>query len=215
VFLGHFGIALAAKKAAPKASLGILTLAAQLADLLWPIFLLLGWEQVRIEPGNTRVTPLNFISYPYSHSFVAQLLWGLALGGVYFALCKNARGAIVAAACVPTHWVLDYITHRPDMPIYPGGTRYGLALWNSLPLTLVAELAVFGAGIALYLSATRAKDRAGRYAIWSLLIFLLAAYFASLFGPPPPSVHVLAISALSIWLTVPWSAWADRHREKI
>ncbi len=125
MFLGHYGIALAAKKAAPKASLGILVLAAQLADLLWPIFLLLGWEQVRIEPGNTRVTPLNFVSYPYSHSLVSQLLWGVALGGLYFAFRKDARGATVAAICVPTHWLLDYVVHRPDMPIYPGGS----ALW--------------------------------------------------------------------------------------
>jgi hypothetical protein len=215
MFLGHFGVALAAKKAAPKTSLGILVLAAQFADMLWPVFLLLGWEQVRIEPGNTRVTPLNFVSYPYSHSLVAQLLWGLALGGAYFALRKDARGAAIAAACVPSHWVLDYITHRPDMPIYPGGPRYGLGLWNSLPITLAAELAIFGTGIALYLSATRSKDRAGQYALWSLLIFLFVAYFASLLGPPPPSVHVLAFSALAIWLTVPWAAWADRHRTSI
>lgn len=215
MFLGHFGVALAAKKAAPKASLGILVLAAQLADMLWPVFLLLGWEQVRIEPGNTRVTPLNFVSYPYSHSLVAQLLWGLALGGAYFALRKDARGAAIAAACVPSHWVLDYITHRPDMPIYPGGPRYGLGLWNSLPITLAAELALFVAGIALYLSATRSKDRVGQYALWSLLIFLFVAYFASVLGPPPPSVHVLAFSALAIWLTVPWAAWADRHRTSV
>ena len=215
MFLGHFGVALAARKAAPKTSLGILVLAAQLADMLWPVFLLLGWEQVLIEPGNTRVTPLNFVSYPYSHSLVAQLLWGLALGGVYFAVRKDARGAAIAAACVPSHWVLDYITHLPDMPIYPGGPRYGLGLWNSLSITLAAELALFGTGIALYLSATRSKDRAGQYALWSLLIFLFVAYFASLLGPPPPSVHVLAFSALSLWLTVPWAAWADRHRTSI
>ena len=213
MFLGHYGIALAAKKAAPKASLGILVLAAQLADLLWPIFLLLGWEQVRIEPGNTRVTPLNFVSYPYSHSLVAQLLWGLALGGLYFAFRKDARGATVAAICVPTHWLLDYIVHRPDMPIYPGGPRYGLGLWNSLPVTVAAELALFGAGIAIYMGATRAKDRTGQYVLWSLLIFLVVVYFASILGPPPPSVHVLAATALALWLTVPWAAWADRHRE--
>ena len=215
MFLGHFGVALAARKAAPKTSLGILVLAAQLADMLWPVFLLLGWEQVLIEPGNTRVTPLNFVSYPYSHSLVAQLLWGLALGGAYFALRKDARGAAIAAACVPSHWVLDYITHRRDMPIYPGGPRYGLGLWNSLPITLAAEMALFGTGIALYLSATRSKDRAGQYALWLLLIFLFVAYFASVLGPPPPSVHVLAFSALAIWLTVPWAAWADRHRTSI
>ncbi len=215
MFLGHFGIALAAKKAAPKASLGTLVLAAQLADLLWPIFLLLGWERVSIEPGNTRVTPFNFVSYPYSHSLAAQLLWGLALGGLYYAFRKDVRTGSIVAMCVPTHWVLDYITHRLDMPLYPGSARYGLGLWNSLPLTLAAELALFGVGIALYLSSTRTKDRVGRYALWSLLAFLLVAYCGALFGPPPPSVHILAVSALAIWFTIPWAAWADRHRQPI
>jgi hypothetical protein len=136
MFLGHFGVALAAKKAAPKASLGTLVLAAQLADLLWPVFLLLGWEKVRIAPGNTRVTPLEFTSYPYSHSLVAQLLWGLAIGIVYFAFRRDGRSALIVAFVVPSHWVLDYVAHRPDMPIVPGGPRYGLGMWNSLPLTL-------------------------------------------------------------------------------
>lgn len=140
MFLGHFGVALAAKKAARKASLGTLVLAAQLADLLWPIFLLFGWEQVRIAPGNTRVTPLEFTSYPYSHSLVAQLLWGLAIGIVYFAFRRDARSALVLAVIVPSHWVLDYVAHRPDMPILPDGARYGLGMWNSLPLTCAGGL---------------------------------------------------------------------------
>jgi hypothetical protein len=176
MFLGHFGVALAAKKAAQKASLGTFVLAAQLADLLWPIFLLFGWEQVRIAPGNTRVIPLEFTSYPYSHSLVAQLLWGLAIGIVYFAFRRDARSALVLAVIVPSHWVLDYVAHRPDLPILPGGARYGLGMWNSLPLTLIVECALYGAGIAVYLKTTRS-------------------------------------TALGIWLTVPWAAWADRHRE--
>jgi hypothetical protein len=90
MFLGHFGVALTAKKVAPKASLGMLVLAAQFADLLWPIFLLPGWEQVRISPGDTRFTPLDFISYPYSHRLLAELLWGLAIGAVYFVFRKDA-----------------------------------------------------------------------------------------------------------------------------
>jgi hypothetical protein len=212
MFLGHFGVALAAKKAAPKTSLGTLVLAAQFADMLWPIFLLLGWEQVRIVPGDTRVTPLEFVSYPYSHSLLAQLLWGAALGIAYFAFRREARGALVAAALVPSHWLLDFVAHRPDMPLVPGGARYGLGMWSSLPLTLFVECVLYAAGIAVYLNMTRAKDRAGNYALWSLLIFLVVAYFASLFGPPPPSVNALAGSALAIWLTVPWAAWADRHR---
>jgi hypothetical protein len=215
MFLGHFGVALAAKKAAPKASLGTLVLAAQFADLLWPVFLLLGWEQVRIAPGNTRVTPLEFTSYPYSHSLVAQLLWGLAIGIVYFAFRRDARSALIVAFLVPSHWVLDCVAHRPDMPIVPGGPSYGLGMWNSLPLTLIVECTLYGAGIIVYLSSTHGKDRTGKYALWSLLIFLFVSYLGSAFGPPPPSVHVLAITALGIWLTVPWASWADRHRSLV
>src|SRR5579862_972440 len=121
MFLGHFGVALAAKKAAPKASLGTLFLAAQLADLLWPVFLMLGWEQVRIEPGNTRITPLDFVAYPWSHSLVMQIVWAVLLAFVYFATRRDARTAVIVGACVPTHWLLDWITHRPDMPLVPGG----------------------------------------------------------------------------------------------
>jgi hypothetical protein len=213
MFLGHFGVAFAAKKAAPSASLGILVIGAQFADLLWPIFLLLGWEQVRIEPGITRVTPFNFVSYPYSHSLLGQVLLGIALSAICFMLCKNARNAIVAGACVPTHWVLDWIAHRPDLPLYPGSAKYGLGMWNSLPLTIAVELILFATGIALYFRGTRAKDSMGHWAPWTLIIFLVVAYFGSVFGPPPPSIPVLAVSCLALWLTVPWAAWADRHRE--
>jgi membrane-bound metal-dependent hydrolase YbcI (DUF457 family) len=212
MFLGHFAVALGAKRAAPKASLGTLVLAAQFADMLWPVFLLLGWEQVRIVPGITRVTPLDFISYPWTHSLAAQCVWGALLGIIYFAMRRSGRNAIAVAVCVPSHWLLDYISHRPDMPLYPGSARYGLGLWNSLPATILTELVFFCIGVGLYLSVTRAKDRIGSYALWSLLLFLPVLYFASLFGPPPPSEHVLAVSALAIWLTVPWAAWADRHR---
>ncbi len=212
MFLGHFAIAMAAKKAAPKTSLGTLVAAAQLADLLWPIFLLLGWEKVRIVPGFTRVTPFDFVSYPYSHSLAAQIILGLVFGIGYYAIRRNARGAVVLAACVPSHWVLDFLAHRPDMPMFPGGSRYGLGLWNSMPLTLVIEFALFATGVVVYISITRANDRVGRYALWSLLIFLVAAYLGAVFGPPPPSVQTLAASALAIWLVLPWAAWADRHR---
>lgn len=213
MFLGHFGVALAAKKAAPRASLGVLVLAAQLADLLWPIFLLMGWEQVRIAPGFTRMTPLDFVSYPWSHSLLMLVFWGVLLGGIYFALLRDARGAAVVTLCVPSHWVLDWIVHRPDLPLIPGGKLYGLGVWDSLPLTLTAELGLFAGGIAIYLIATRTKDRAGNFALWSLLGVLLAIYLAAAFGPPPPNVHVLAVSGLAIWLTIPWSAWADARRD--
>jgi len=212
MFLGHFAVALGAKKAAPRASLGALVFGAQLADLLWPVFLLLGWEQVRIDPAATRVTPLDFVSYPYSHSLLAELLWALGIGLVYFAIRRNARAAIVVALCVPSHWLLDYISHRPDMPIVPGGARYGLGLWNFPAATLAVELTLFAVGIALYLSATRAKDRIGHWALWSLLILLLAVYVGPSSSTPPPSERAIAFTTLALWLTVPWAAWADAHR---
>jgi membrane-bound metal-dependent hydrolase YbcI (DUF457 family) len=212
MFLGHFGVALAAKKAAPKASLGTLFLAAQLADLLWPVFLVLGWEQVRIEPGNTRITPLDFVAYPWSHSLVMQIVWAVLLALIYFAVRRDARTAFIVGACVPTHWLLDWITHRPDMPLVPGGARYGLGLWNSPVATLIAEFGLFALGAAIYLSVTKPKDRTGIGALWSLLIFLVIVYISSTFGPPPPSPRVIGYMGLALWLLVPWAAWADRHR---
>lgn len=213
MFLGHFGVAFAAKKASPKTSLGTLVFAAQFADLLWPLLLLAGIEKVTIVPGLLPASPFDFTSYPISHSLVAQLGWGALLSLVYFAVKRDGKSSVLVGALIPTHWVLDFIAHRPDMPIYPGGAKFGLGMWQSIPLTISVEYVLFAAGIALYLSATRSKDTTGRWAFWSLVGLLGLLYPASMFGPPPPSVQVLALSALAIWLTVPWAAWADRHRQ--
>jgi hypothetical protein len=215
MFLGHFALAFAAKKVAPKTSLGTLVFAAQFADMLWPILLLTGLEQVRIVPGLLPASPFDFSSYPISHSLVAQLGWGGLLGLIYFAIRRDGGSALLLGGLVPTHWVLDFIAHRPDLPIYPGGPKYGLGMWNSVPLTISVEYVLFASGIALYLSATRAKDTKGKFAWWSLVGLLGVLYPASLFGPPPPSVQALAWSAIAIWLTVPWAAWADRHRQPV
>jgi hypothetical protein len=217
MFLGHFALALSAKKAAPKASLGTLVLSAQFADCLWPVLLLVGVEQVRIVPGLMRASPFDFVSYPISHSLLMQLVWGLLFGVVYSLWRRDLRTAIVVGALLPTHWLLDYFAHRPDMPLYPGGPKLGLGMWTSVPLTLGVEYGMLAAGLLIYLSATRPKrgrDYAGRnYALWSFIVFLAVVYAASEFGPPPPSVRVLAISAIAIWLTVPWAAAADCRRE--
>src|SRR5262252_5443382 len=110
MFLGHFALGMAAKRVAPKASLGTLVLSAQFADCLWPVLLLLGFEQVRIAPGITRVTPLDFVSYPISHSLLMQLVWGLLLGAGHFFLKHDLRAATVVGALLPTHWLLDYVS---------------------------------------------------------------------------------------------------------
>jgi hypothetical protein len=213
MFIGHYAVALAAKKAAPRTSLGTLVMAAQLVDLLWPVLLLLGLEHVRIDPGNTAVTPLDFYDYPITHSLAGGVLWSLLLGILYLVFRRDRRGAVVVGACVLSHWILDFLTHRPDLPLwFTGSARAGAGLWNSFAGTLVVESVMFAAGVALYVGTTRGKDRTGLYAFWSLIAVLYALYCGNLFGPPPPGAEVIAIAGNAAWLFVLWAYWADSHR---
>jgi hypothetical protein len=214
MFIGHFGVALAAKRVSPSISLGTLFLAAQFADLLWPNLVLLGVERVDVAPGITAVTPLDFVSYPYSHSLLALALWGALFAGIHSAVQRRAGAASwVLAALVVSHWVLDAASHRPDMPlVIGGGPLVGLGLWNSVAATVLIETALFLAGLWLYVRSTRALDRTGVFALWGLVAFLLFISFANLLGPPPPSAQAVAWVAQSIWLLVIWGYWIDRHR---
>jgi FtsH-binding integral membrane protein len=216
MFIGHFALALGAKKVAPRASLGTLFMAAQLADLIWPTLVLLGIETLAVAPGITAFTPLDFISYPYSHSLIALIVWGAALGSAY-ALARKGRAAesVTIALLVLSHWVLDVITHRPDMPVsIDGATKLGLGLWNSIPGTILVEGLMFVIGVMMYARTTRPVDRTGKVAFWSLVGFLVVVYVGNLFGPPPPSATAVAWVAESIWLLVAWGYWIDRHRVK-
>jgi membrane-bound metal-dependent hydrolase YbcI (DUF457 family) len=217
MFIGHFALGFAAKRAAPRVSLGILFVAAQLADVLWPFLLALGLEQVRIDPGNTAFTPLDFVSYPYSHSLVLLVVWGLAVGLVYMtATHAGSRVLALLAALVVSHWILDFASHRPDMPLYPGSSKYGLGLWNSIPATLVIETAMFAVGVGIYASATRARDRIGRWALIGLVALLVTAYAGNVTGGPPPSVTAIWIAGIvGFALIMGLSEWTDRHREAL
>jgi hypothetical protein len=213
MFIGHFAAGFAAKRVVPRVSLAVLFLAAQLADVLWPIFVAVGLETVRISPGITAVTPLDFVSYPYSHSLVALAIYAFALGTACWWLLGGRSTFVVVAALVVSHWVLDVISHRPDMPIYPGGRTYGLSLWNSLPATLIVEIAMFAAGVWLYATTTRARDGVGRWSFVALVLFLLIAYGANLAGGPPPSVGAIYwIGMVGSVVILLWSWWTDRHR---
>ena len=214
MFLGHQGLALAAKRIAPKTSFGTLFLATQFADCLWPVFLVLGWEHVRIAPGITQMTPLDFLSYPWSHSLLLDAIWAVAFAAIYFALRRYKIGALVVAAGVLSHWLLDWISHRPDMPLTPWSPqKYGLGLWNSVWGTVGAELILFFGGLFIYLKSTRAKDRVGVFALWGFVVFMVVVWLGAVFGPPPPSETAIKFSGLSIWLAVAWAYWIDRHRE--
>ena len=186
MFVGHFGVALAAKRAAPRTSLGTLFLAAQFVDLLWPILLLVGLERVAIRPGITRVTPLDFESYPISHSLLMAAVWGALFAALYWARTRYGRGAAIAGALVVSHWLLDFIVHRPDLPLgFGDSAKVGLGLWSSVAATLAVEGAIFAAGLWMYARSTRPKDRVGSIGLWSLVAFLLLIYAANLLGPPP------------------------------
>ncbi len=169
-----------------------------------------------IVPGEMALKLLRFDSYPISHSLATVTLWTAACAGLHFARRRRAGAALLLAVLVLSHWVLDVISHRPDMPVAPGSdVRRGLGLWNSLPATLAVEGLLFGGGIALCLSSTRARDAIGRWGILSLLATLAVAYAASLVGPPPPSVPALAWTAVGGGIVfAAWAAWADRHREE-
>src|SRR5215467_13558656 len=173
MFIGHYGVAFAARRAAPRTSLGVLVLAAQWVDLVWPIFLLLGWERVRVAPGDTRLTPLDFESYPWTHSLAAVLVWALAVGGVA-ALRQGRRAGLVVGGCVASHWVLDLLVHRPDLQLAPGvEARVGLGLWNVPAVALALEALFFFGGLALYVRATRPTSAGGRWGLAALVVFLL------------------------------------------
>ncbi len=216
MFIGHYAVALGTKKAAPKISLGTLFIAAQFLDLLWPLFLLLGIEHVRIEPGNTPFTPLDFYDYPLTHSLAGALLWSLVLGAVYFAIRRNRNNALIVGAVVFSHWILDFLTHRPDLPLwFSGSLKVGLGLWNSVAGTIIVEGGIFIAGIILYLRATKSKDTIGTYGFWGLVAVLAAIYLGNIFGPPPPNVHALAVAGNALWLFVLWAYWIDRHRASV
>ncbi len=213
MFIGHFAVGLAAKRVARQPSLGTYFLAVEWTDLIWPIFLALGVESVAITPGATAVAPLEFLRYPLSHSLLADLGWAAIIAGVYLIQRKDRRGAVVLADCVLSHWVLDVIAHTPDMPLYPGGPRVGLGLWNSVPGTIVVEGALFAAGVWVYVRTTRPRDTVGSSAFWSLIGLLVVSYLLNLFGPPPPSIGALEGAAFLVWVFVPWGWWIDRHRE--
>ena len=213
MFIGHIAVGLAAKRVAPKTSLGLLVAAPLALDLLWPILVLAGVERVRISPGDTAFTPLAFTSYPWSHSLLMSLVWSVAAGAAYWVWRRYRAGALVLAGGVFSHWVLDAVSHRPDLPLYPGsGTMIGLGLWNSVPATLAVECTMFAAGVWLYASGTRSSDRVGRYGFWAFVAFLAAVCAMNVFGPPPPSVRAIGFAGLALWLLPLWAWWFDSHR---
>jgi len=213
MFIGHFAVGFGAKALKPQASLGTYFLAAQFVDLLWPTLLLLNLERVIIAPGITEMTPLNFVSYPYTHSLVMAIVWSGLFFGIMYAIRKDFSLALVVGLCVGSHWFLDFLTHREDLPLMLNETtKVGLGLWNHKLATVIIESAMYIGAIWLYLRTTSAKDKIGSWGLWGLVAFLALIHVGNIFGPPPPDVNAIAWAGHLQWLFVIWAYWVDAHR---
>lgn len=212
MFIGHAAVALAAKPLLPRVNLALPLAAVFWVDLVWPVLLLAGVERVRIDPGNTAFTPLDFVHYPWTHSLAAVIGWSVLFG--LACLKCGKREALILGLLVFSHWVLDALSHRPDLPLWPGSeTMIGLGLWNSVPWTMIVEGAMFAAGVWIYARSAPSRDRVGTWAYWGLIGFLVLAYLGNVFGPPPPNVQAIAIAGIAggvLFTALAW--WIDRHR---
>jgi hypothetical protein len=203
MFIGHYGVALALKRAEPKVSLGTLFFVTQFVDVLWGIFILLGWERARVEPGITEAMPINFLSYPLSHSLIAAIFWAAVAAAIYYSwptrdTSRHGHATIIVAVAAASHWFLDVIVHRPDLPLAGNqSTKVGLGLWLGLYLTI---------------SVKRHRPRRGRVALLTVVILGLAAAFY--FGPMPENMTVAAVGVLVMYLGLTaLAAWVDRRRQ--
>jgi len=216
MFIGHFGLSYAAKKAAPKVSLGMLFVATQFVDILWPFLLIFHVEKVAVVPGYTKTNALEFLYFPYTHSLFMGVVWGLIVGGLYWLFKKDKQGAIIIGLCVLSHWFFDLVVHTADLPLTPFSEyKVGFGLWNNVAATQIVELAIFIAGVYIYGNFTKAKNKVGKWAFWSLIVFLLVFNFANTFGPPPPnSIMTLFVSSVVLMAIIIWLAWwEDKNRE--
>jgi membrane-bound metal-dependent hydrolase YbcI (DUF457 family) len=216
MILGHYAVALAAKRAEPRTSLGTLVFAAQLLDELWPVMLLLGLEHVRIVPGLMAASPFDFVDYPITHSLLAAVGWALLVAAVSYAVRRDRKASVILGVAVLSHWLLDVPMHRPDLQLWPGSSiRVGFGLWSSVPATVVIEFGLFACGLALYLRGTRAKDRVGSWGLWAFAAVLVAIFASGFFSPAPPSEQAVGWTTLLLWVFIPWTAWVDRHRTEV
>jgi hypothetical protein len=220
MFAGHIGVGMAIGRAERRVNVGVFVAAALLLDLvLWP-FILLDWESVSI-PADVATTHQPHFIFPYSHSVVAAVAWSAVAGLVAFlsrvpATEARRRAAALVATAVFSHWVLDALVHRPEMPL-AGSTSaaVGLALWNNMPAALGVEAAVVAFGAYLFHSGNRlAGSRSLALVVLSLIVLAFTAIGMTV-APPPPSGEAMAVSSLVTVLAVcALVAWLGRLRTR-
>ena len=219
MFIGHYGIGFALKKVEPGLSLGLLIFGAIMLDILFGVFLLAGVEHAKIVPGATVVSPFEFYDYPLSHSALGAVILATAASLAYWRWPtgdrkKRKRPAFVLAAAIFSHFILDVISHTPDMTLFGNNSPgLGLSLWNSLAGTMIVEMGLLLIGIVLYMSATHSVSSSGKYGLALLVLMLIVFFIANIFGPPPPDMISVAVTMTAGQLAlVALAFWVDKNR---
>ena len=212
MFIGHYGVSLAAKRWAPRLALGWLFLAVQMLDVLFATFVLLGVEKMAIVPGFTAYNPYDLFFMPYSHSLLGALAWSVLFGLLTLALVgrKRAAAAVAIGAAVFSHWLLDVPMHTADMPLAgEHSTKIGLGLWHHRNLSLAAELVALWAGALVWLRTPGAVGR-HRATAFVFLGVITAVLLSTPFMPPPSGPAGFAIFALVAYVAIAGAAaWVD------
>jgi hypothetical protein len=221
MFIGHYGIALAAKRVDKNISLGLLFFATQFADILFFLLVLLGIEKMSFAPGITKVSPLDFTYYPYSHGLAASFFWA----GLFFAVFKIApskpdsnknRVALTMGATVFSHFLLDAIVHRADLPLLGGDSyKIGLGLWNYVLASSLIELLIFLSGLWVYFKSTKGATFIGKYGMIIFSAFVTIIWMASLLTPTPSDFKIRGFAIFGLvfqLLVIVIVSWLDRRR---
>jgi hypothetical protein len=216
MFAGHYGVGYGGKEADRWVPLWVLFIAVQFLDVVWTILVLANVEKATIVPGLTDASDFQFTYYPYSHSLTAAIGWSvLAYAAVRLlaprAWRTNAAGLLVGVA-VLSHWPLDLIVHRADLPLWDDTNKVGLELWSNAPVTFVVESILVILGVLLYVRATKDGARAGLAAAWILAAVIVVIDAVAVFGTSD-SVKTAAATGLFGYLFLAALAWlVDRLR---
>jgi hypothetical protein len=211
--IGHLAASFALRSRFPRVPLYVLLVAGVLVDLFWGVAILAGLEHAHVDPASPSSVPLVLDSAPFTHSLLACVGWGVLVAAAWGLARRDRAGALVLGALVVSHWLLDWVSHVPEMPVLPSGPYVGLGLWRSRGGSLVVEVSMLWIGLALYARATTARDRIGTFGVLAVTLVLTAMGVATFLGPPPPSVTPLAVGNLALALLLLPIEWVDRHRQ--
>jgi hypothetical protein len=201
MFVGHYGVSLAAKRLRPSVPLWVWFIASQWMDVVWSILVLLGIERVRIVPGFTQANAYDLYYMPYTHSLDGSIVLSVALGAVVslFVSKKRASTFLLVAAASFSHWVLDLVVHVPDLPLYDNSDKVGFGLWRHVMVSFPLELILLGLGAWFYARRIAFVRTSGRYVLCGFVALLAAAQVYLNFGPPPSSPQAMGVMTITIY----------------